>query len=83
MPDYLIGRNCLDELNRVVCLEISDLVLDFTNYSEVINVEDQLGVDIYLIGDLPQSVFDKEDVPSLQCALQVDTRTVLDENCDF
>ena len=49
MPHDHVSRDRLDELNCIVCLEISNLVFDFTNNSEVVHIEHELGVDIDLI----------------------------------
>ena len=83
VPHDHVSWNRLDELNCIVRLEISNLVFDFTNNSEVVHIEHELCVDIDLIRDLSQSIFDKKDVASLQCSLEIDPRAVLDEDSDF
>ena len=83
VPHDHVSWNGLDELNCIVRLEISNLVFDFTNNSEVVHIEHELCVDIDLIRDLSQSIFDKKDVTSLQCSLEIDPRAVLDEDSDF
>ena len=65
MPHDHVSWNRLDELNSIVCLEISDLVFDLANNSEISHIEHKLGVDVDLIRDFPQSIFDEEDVASL------------------
>ena len=49
MSYYLISRYSLYQLNCVVSLEVSHLIFDLTNDSEVIYVENELNVDINLI----------------------------------
>ena len=83
MSHDLVSWDRLDELNSIVSLEISNLVFDFTNNSEVSHIEHELSVDVDLIRDLSQSIFDKQDVASLECALQIDAGAMLDEDSYF
>ena len=46
MSDDLIGRNGLDQLDLIVGLEVSHLVLNLANYLEVGHTEHQLDVDV-------------------------------------
>ena len=46
MADYLVSWDCLNQLNLVVCLEVSHLILHLANYFEVVTAEHQLDVDV-------------------------------------
>lgn len=46
MADYLVSWNCLNQLDLVVCLKISHLILHLANYFEVVTAEHQLDVDV-------------------------------------
>ena len=83
MPNDLISWNCLNQLNGVIGLEISNLIFDFSNNPEVCHIEYELRVNVDLIRDFSQSVFDKKNVTSLKCAFQIDSSIVLDEESDL
>ena len=46
MADYLVSWDCLNQLNLVVCLKVSHLILHLANYFEVVTAEHQLDVDV-------------------------------------
>ena len=46
MSDDLVGRDCLDQLDLIVGLEISHLVFDLTDNLEVVATEHELDVDV-------------------------------------
>ena len=85
MSHNLVGWDGLDELDSVVSLEISHRasVFNLSNDSKVRYIEDKLDVDIDLVGDFPQCVFDEKDVASLERGFQINTSSVLDEESDF
>ena len=49
----------LDQLYLIVCLEICHLLLDLTNNFEVVHREDQLHIDVDLVGYFPRSISDQ------------------------
>ena len=85
MPHNLVSWDGLYELYSVVSLEVCHRtgVFDLSNDSKVCYIEDKLDVDIDLIGNFPQCVFDKKDVTSLKRGFQIDTSSVFDEESDF
>jgi hypothetical protein len=66
MPHYLISRNCLNESDLIICLEISNLLFHSANYFEVVDTELELSININLIGDLPEGVSDDDDISFLE-----------------
>lgn len=53
----LIWWNCLNQLYSVIRLEVSHLVFDFPDNSEICNIEDKLHIDINLVRNFPQCIF--------------------------
>ena len=83
MSDDLVGRDCLDQLDLIVGLEISHLVLDLTDNLEVVAAEHELDVDVDRDGNFPDCIFHEKDHASRQCSLKVDTTAVLNEECNL
>ena len=79
VPDNLISRNRLDQLDLVVRLEVSHLVLDLTDDLEVAAAEHELDVDVNGDRNLAHGILDKEDHASLQVGFEVDPTAVLNE----
>jgi hypothetical protein len=53
MANDPVSRHRADQLDLVVGLEISHLVLNLTNYFKVVDREDQLHVDVDCVRNLP------------------------------
>lgn len=67
MADNVISRNGLDERDRILCLKISQRVLDPPNHLEITLSVLQLRVNVNLVRNLAESFTDKQNVPFLDC----------------
>ena len=56
MANDLVSRNCFNELNLIVSLEICHLVLHLPYDFEVVDCEHQLDIDVDLVRYLSQSI---------------------------
>jgi hypothetical protein len=63
----------------LIGLEISNLVLYFSNNFEVVEVEQNLSVDINLVADLSVGIFNKDDEAFRDGVLKVELSGVADE----
>ena len=79
MTDDLVGGDCLDQLDLVVCLEVGHLVLDLTDDLEVGAAEHELSVDVDRGGDLAYGVLDEQDHAALQRRLQINPAVMLNK----
>jgi len=83
MPDDLIRRDRLNQLDLIISLEVCHLVLHLANYFEIGAAEHELGVDVDRDRDLPHSILHEQDHSALQSRFQIDAAIMLDEEGDF
>jgi len=64
-------------------LKIRNLVLDLSDDFEVVNGELELRVNVDLVGNLPLSVFDQNNIAFVDRVLQVNVTRVAHKNVDL
>lgn len=83
MPDDMISLNRLQQSKLSICLEITDLIFDFSDHLNISWVKLHLSVHVKLVRNFSKGIGYKDDLILSKVIFEVDAAGVSHKECDF
>ena len=83
VPDQVICLDGLQQSQGGVCLEVTDLVFDLSNYLEIFGVVEKLDIDVKVVGHLPEGICHEDHLVFEDELLQIQSGGMSHEEGDL